>query len=302
MTAINLEDLKRIPDTLEPPRRVVSLVPSMTESLFVLGFGDSVVGVTEYCIHPADKVAGLPKLGGTKNPDVSRIASLKPDLVLVNQEENTQAAVEALLAAGLRVWMTFPLTVDQALDDLRALLAIYHTDKPALHINSLQMALDWARAAAVDQPPVRYFCPIWQQGEELDMWWMTFNKNTYMDSLLAVFGGQNVFAEREKREPLEADLGRAEGQPAEGDRRYPRVSQEEVIEAMPDLILLPSEPFVFGQGHLPALRNLLAFTPAVKTDNLRLVDGALLTWPGVRLGRALQELPALFPSLTDDVY
>ncbi|TAK12903.1 MAG: hypothetical protein EPO32_07205 [Anaerolineae bacterium] len=300
MPTLDLNDLKRVPDLTEPPRRVISLVPSMTESLFALGFGASVVGVTEYCIHPADKVAWLPKLGGTKNPDITRIAALKPDLVMVNQEENTEAAVAALLAAGVRVWMTFPQTVDQAIDDLRALLAVYHSDKPALHINSLQMALDWARAATTDQPPVRYFCPIWQQGEGLDMWWMTFNKNTYMDDLLAVFGGQNVFAEREKREPLDADLGRAEGRPADGDRRYPRVSQQEVIEAMPDLILLPSEPFVFTAQHLDPLRNLLAFTPAVKSNNLRLVDGTLLTWPGARLGRALQELPALFPPTTDD--
>lgn len=296
MATINPEDLKRVPDTLEPPRRVISLVPSMTESLFALGFGASVVGITDYCIHPADALHDLPRLGGTKTPDLARIKALRPDLVLANQEENTPAALTALVEAGIPVWLTFPLTVDEALDDLRALLAIYHTDKPALHINTLQMALDWARAAAADQPPLPYFCPIWQQGEGVDIWWMTFNRHTYMDSLLSVFGGQNVFTDREKREPLAADLGQEAGEPAAGDRRYPRVSQAEVIAAAPELILLPSEPFAFTQQHLTDIRNLLAFTPAGKKGQLRLVEGDLLTWPGVRLGRALQELPAFFPT------
>ncbi|MBI3159862.1 MAG: ABC transporter substrate-binding protein [Chloroflexi bacterium] len=296
MPGLDLDALKKTPDTLEPPRRVVSLVPSMTESLFALGFGASVVGVTEYCIHPAGRVAGLPKVGGTKNPDIEKIKELGPDLVMANQEENTPQAVQALLDAGLRVWVTFPQTVNQTINDLRALLAIYHTDKPALHINSLQMALDWARAASFEQPRIRYFCPIWQQGEGPDTWWMTFNRHTYTDSLLAVFGGENIFADREKREPLAADLGRGQGQPAEGDRRYPRVSQEEVIEAAPELIILPSEPFAFTAQHLRDIRNLLAFTPAAKAGRLRLVDGTLLTWPGARLGSALQELPALFLS------
>ncbi len=293
---MNLEDLKRVPDLAEPPKRVVSLVPSMTESLFALGFGPSVVGITDYCIYPEAPLAGLPRLGGTKNPDISRLLALRPDLVMANQEENTPVAIEAILAAGVPVWLTFPLTVDEAIDDLRKLLAVYHTDKPALHINSLQMALDWARAAAVDQPPTPYFCPIWQQGEDMDTWWMTFNRHTYMDSLLAVFGGQNIFAERERREPLAADLGQESGPPAKGDRRYPRVGQAEVIAAEPQLVILPSEPFVFTAEHLQSVRNLLAFTPAGKSGRLRLVDGSLLTWPGVRLGKALQELPALFPT------
>ena len=98
------------------PRRVVSLVPSLTESLFELGVGDTVVGVTDYCIHPAERLAGLPRLGGPKNPDIAAIAALQPDLVLANWEENTRQAVEAL-ERGVPVWVTLPLSVPRGNGD-----------------------------------------------------------------------------------------------------------------------------------------------------------------------------------------
>jgi len=97
-----------------PPRRIVSLVPSWTEALFALGAGDSVVGVTEYCVHPADRVARLARVGGTKNPDTRAIAALRPDLVLANREENRQRDVERLEAAGLRVFVTYARRVAEA--------------------------------------------------------------------------------------------------------------------------------------------------------------------------------------------
>ena len=79
-----------------PPRRMVSLVPSMTESLFDLGLGEHLCAVTDYCIHPVEAVRGLERIGGTKKPNIERILQLQPDLVLANQEENTRQAVEAL--------------------------------------------------------------------------------------------------------------------------------------------------------------------------------------------------------------
>jgi ABC-type Fe3+-hydroxamate transport system substrate-binding protein len=116
-----LQALKAIPDLGGPPRRVVSLVPSMTESLFALGFGATVVGATDYCIHPAEQLEDMPRVGGPKNPDIDQVVALRPDLVFVNQEENTRQLVEALLEAGLQVWLTFPQTVDEAVDVLRPL-------------------------------------------------------------------------------------------------------------------------------------------------------------------------------------
>ncbi len=80
--------------------RIVSLVPSLTEALFSLGLGERIVAVTDWCVRPADRVAALPKVGGTKNPSVEQIVALAPDLVIANQEENRQRVIEALREAS----------------------------------------------------------------------------------------------------------------------------------------------------------------------------------------------------------
>src|SRR5688572_1971180 len=107
-----------------PPQRIVSLVPSETETLFAFGLGARVVGATEYCVHPAAGLAGVPRVGGTKNPDLAAIRALAPDLVLANQEENRPDDVAALAAAGLAVYVSFPCTVAETLAHLRVLLAL----------------------------------------------------------------------------------------------------------------------------------------------------------------------------------
>jgi ABC-type Fe3+-hydroxamate transport system substrate-binding protein len=274
---------------------VVSLVPSITESIIMLGFGGSLSAITDFCIHPKDKVGGMQRVGGTKNPDIAAIQSLNPDIVFVNQEENTEDTVTALLEAGIPLWLSFPKTPDDAIDVLRGILAIYHDDRAAIHVNSLQAALDWAAAAAEDAPMKRYFCPIWMEGKGEAAWWMTFNQDTYADALLSIMGGENIFAERERRYPLDADIAEEEAKSADGrDTRYPRVTVAEIVALDPELILLPSEPFAFDPGHKTEIETLLAFTSAVKNKNVKFVDGSLITWHGVRLGQALQDLPELF--------
>ncbi|KAA3648336.1 MAG: hypothetical protein DWQ07_04905 [Chloroflexi bacterium] len=296
MPDLDLAQLSQIPDLPAPPKRVVSLVPSTTESLFTLGFGDTVVGITDYCIHPAEALSDLPRLGGTKNPEVDEIIALKPDLVFTNQEENTSQAIQSLVDADVPVWLSFPQNVDQCINMLFDLVAIYHTDLAAMQLKALQNAIDWARGAAESQEPISYFCPIWQDEADGQTWWMTFNQHTFPHDLLAVFGGQNIFAERQRQYPLAADLGKQESDSGDEheDTRYPRVTIEEVVEANPALILLPSEPFVFDDAHRTALMDILAETAAVKNNNVYLVDGSLITWHGTRIAMALQELPQYF--------
>ncbi len=285
-----------------PPKRVVSLVPSMTESLFDLGLGESLVGITDYCIHPAEALAELPRIGGPKNPRLEDILALQPDLVIANQEENTRQAVEAMEAAGLRVWVTFPKTVRQSVDVLWILVGIYGSRPAAVRLETLEITLDWAASAAEDQPKQRYFCPIWEdQTSSGERWWMTFNCQTYAHDLLRLAGGENVFADRERRYPLSADLGAGEAQEAgvedkasNRDTRYPRVSLDEIRAAGPEVILLPSEPFPYDEKHLQTFRELLAGTPAVENGRIHLLDGSLITWHGTRLGSALRELPIFF--------
>ena len=280
----------------QAPQRVVSLVPSLTESLFDLGFGSAVVGITDYCIYPAEGVAGLPRLGGPKNPDVEQIVDLHPDLVIANMEENTRQAVEALEATGIAVWVSFPRTVIQSMEVLWKLVELFRSVPARLRLQTLELTLDWAISAAGEHPPLSYFCPIWfEEPAKGQPWWMTFNADTYCSDLLKVCGGQNVFASRERRYPLEADLGAQPPQePAGRDVRYPRVTLDEIVAAQPEVILLPSEPFSFGDPHRQRLKQLLKDTPAVQNDNLHLVDGSLITWHGTRLARSLQELPKLF--------
>lgn len=280
-----------------PPRRVVSLVPSLTESLFELGLGE-VVGVTDYCLHPAAALAGMPRLGGTKNPRLDNILALKPDLVLANQEENSRSSIEALRAAGIPVWLSFPRTVQQSLDDLWYLAGLFQSPAAAGKLKTLAMAVDWARSAAADLPGVRYFCPIWYEGNGVDTgWWMTFNQQTYSHDLLALCGGVNVFAHRLRRYPLAADLGDAQVEPA-GDRdtRYPRLSAAEIEEANPDVIILPSEPYAFTEKFRLHIMTLWPELKAVRGNRVVLVDGSLITWHGTRLARALRDLPAIINS------
>lgn len=279
-----------------PPERVVSLVPSMTDSLFELGLGDLLVGVTDYCQPPDPQAARLARVGGTRAPDVETISSLAPDLVLANQEETSRPSVEKLERAGLKVWTTFPRTAAEAVQVLWAVLGIFRVQEAAAKVATLELTLDWAERASEGSPPISYFCPIWRgDSKSLGVWWMTFNDLTYSGDLLRICGGRNVFADRQRLYPLAADLGRVDPEPAgEHDTRYPRLTKQEVIDAQPELILLPDEPYAFDETYIEGIREAFAATPAATRGRILPVDGRLVTWHGTRMARALSDLPALF--------
>jgi len=282
----------------KPPERVVSLVPSITESLFDLGFGGHIVGITDYCIHPAIDVENLPRIGGPKTPDVQAILALQPDLIIANWEENTYSAVESLRAAGQSVWVTFPQTVRESIELLWTLADLFRGHMAKIRLQTLELTLDWAVSAASERKPVRYFCPIWYDPDEAGLpWWMTFNQKTYCHDLLFLLGGQNVFAQRERRFPLLAEFGLAPAEPkTPQDTRYPRVGVEEICLAQPEVILLPDEPYPFNPVDIDRIKNLLRDTPAVQNERIFPLDGTLITWFGTRLALALRELPALLDS------
>lgn len=280
---------------MPPPARIISLVPSITESLFDLGFGQFLVGITDYCVHPAGKVSALKKVGGTKNARVEDILALRPELVIASQEENTPAIVHALETAKIPVWLTFPKTVEAALSDLRHLADIFQSYNAYLSVDMLEKSVEFARAAAVDGEHPRIFCPIWRGEQDGQPWYMTCNAETYLSDVLTVFGGENVFASRLRRYPLDADLKNEAGQAPEGrDTRYPCISLDEIRATQPELILLPDEPFAFNAQHIAELKTLLPESPATQNGRIHLLDGSLLTWPGTRLGKALQQLPEYF--------
>lgn len=277
----------------KPPERVVSLVPSMTRSLFDLQLAGPLVGITDYCLPPIAEADRLVRVGGTRSPDVSRILALDPDLVLANQEENSRQTVEDLEAEGVPVWVTFPRTVDRAIEILWVLTDLFRRPSSGDIIRSLEATLQWTERAARELPRRRLFCPIWQEeDQDLGPWWMTFNEETYAHDLLARLGVDSVFANRRRRYPLKADLGVVEQEPdADRDTRYPRVLPQEVVQAAPEIILLPSEPFPFSEDHVDGIRSRLASTPAVIHDRIYFIDGRLITWHGTYLANALRDLP-----------
>ena len=280
----------------QPPRRVISLVPSLTESLFDLGFGGSVIGISDYCTQPAQELKELPHLGGPKNPNIEEIIALNPDLILLNQEENTRQAVEALLEASMPVWITFPRSIRAALDTLWTLAGIYQSPMAAARVETIERAVKWTELAHENKNPTRYFCPIWK-GEAANglQWWMTFNQDTYAADVLRAIGGLNVFAGRMRRYPLEADLGQVEEEDSTNlDTRYPRVTLDEIRHAQPELILLPDEPFLFTETDKAEFLQALGDTPAGIQGRIQLLEGSLITWHGTRLARAMAELPSIF--------
>ena len=242
-----------------PPRSIVSLVPSLTEALFAFGLGDRVSGVTRFCVEPAEGVADKPKIGGTKNVDVAQVASLFPDLVLANVEENTQPDVEALEAAGLRVFLTYACTVFEAIQELRAIAAITGSEEAARPvIDDAQSALNEAHAANAKRRAIRTFCPIWRNP------WMTIGPDTYIHDVLRVCGAANVFADSLDR--------------------YPVFDLAEVAARRPEIVLLPDEPYRFGQKHAPEVIEKL---PGAR---IYCLDGKMLCWYGPRIAESLRQL------------
>lgn len=250
-----------------PARRIVSLIPSITEILFSLGVGEQIVGVTKFCTEPAAAVRGKPKVGGPKNPRREAILGLMPDLVIANVEENHQADVDALRAAGVPVFVTYPRTVREGIQLIRDLGALVGKTSSADAIGAMgEEALAAIEQRTDGRERVRVFCPIWRRP------YMTINADTYMDSMLWTCGGENIF----RNSP----------------DRYPTVDLAEMARLRPDVVLLPDEPFPFGQKHLEDFRGM-ADVPAILTGRLHFVDGKVLSWYGPRIAESLRTLTGI---------
>jgi ABC-type Fe3+-hydroxamate transport system substrate-binding protein len=276
------------------PSRVVSLVPSSTDSMFAFELASTLVGITDYCEFPSAINPQPERIGGPKNPDISKIVALNPDLIIANREENDRESVEQLVAADLILWLTFPKTVADAIQDLWHLVRLFKIERAAApQLETLERISEWTQLAEPEHIGSSFFCPIWQSDDQ--DWWMTFNSETYANDILIHCGGRNVFSERKRNYPLKTDLGVEDGTGSEGgDTRYPRVKIDDIRETKPDVILLPSEPYHFGEDHIEMFKTELEGIPAVETGSIFLVDGRLITWHGIRIAEALVELPRYF--------
>lgn len=244
--------------------RVVSLCPSLTELVFDLGRGDTLIGRTRFCVHPAQGVDAVERVGGTKNPKVDRIVALGPDLVLMNEEENRREDAAALRAAGLEVHTSLPRTAEETATMVRTIANLLGAAASGDEIaGDIEARAARVRTAARDRPPVSYVYLIWRDP------WMTISNDTFIAELLGMAAGRNVFA------------GAGE--------RYPVVTTDQLADADPRVVLLSSEPFPFGEGHIEELRGALGWP----RSRFALVDGELLSWHGSRTPRGIDYAEAV---------
>jgi ABC-type Fe3+-hydroxamate transport system substrate-binding protein len=272
-----------------PPRRIVSLVPSDTLTLFDLGMGDLLVGRTRYCVEPVGKVENIPEVGGTKDIDVDAVCDLAPELILANKEENTRKALETLAQRSWPVFVSYPTRVGDGLAQIARLARILGIVQEPEVKELIRRAY-----AVLEAPPpeqrLRGFAPIWMDPL------MTMTNLTFGSDMLAQVGIDNVFGDRERRYPLAADLGKADPKAVgERDLCYPRIRIEEVVERAPEVILLPDEPHEFSAEDAEVFRGL--DIPAARNDAVVFCDGKDLFWHGSRIIEGLPRLRALVAEL-----
>jgi ABC-type Fe3+-hydroxamate transport system substrate-binding protein len=259
-----VDDLGLRVELKRAPRRLVSLVPSWTQTLFALGVGGQVVGVTKFCVEPTGPLDGIPRIGGTKNPDLRAIRELAPDVVIANAEENRREDLELLRAQSVPVFVTYPRTVTGAVESILRLGKLVARGAEAnamareiVHsVSEIEADIGvWAKLR------FRVFCPIWKNP------WMSFNGDTYAHDVLRMLGFNNVYA-------------------AAGER-YPMTTLEEAIELRPDIVLLPNEPYQFNDKDVEELKRLL---PPALARRVILISGRDLHWYGVHMIEGLKSL------------
>lgn len=233
------------------PRRIVSLVPSTTESVCAFGAGDRLVGCTRYCTEPAAALAGVARVGGTKNPKRDAVMALQPDLVLANAEENRPEDL-AWLAARAPVLTQTPRTVAEATSALGELAAVLGVG------GALAEAVARASApTAAAARPLRAYYAIWRKP------WMTVNRDTYVHDVMAQCGFANVAA----------DAG----------ARYPEMAPEDAVARGVEVVLLASEPWAFDAAQRAELVAARTFGDAA----VALCDGRDFSWHGVHVAAGL---------------
>lgn len=257
MTRVVVDDLgtrTEVPDEL---RRLVSLVPNLSEVLWWWRLTDRVVAVTDWCVAPPTAFDRAARMRGTKNPDTAQIAALEPDLVVANEEENRELDVRRLRDAGVAVYVTRVRTVVDAADSLARLGSVLGVQRAGAGLQqSIVRGLD---RVPRDVAPLTTFCPVWRDP------WMATGRATFAGDLLARCGFAVV--------------------PAGDEQRYPRVTLDDIADHDPDVVLLPDEPYAFG----PDDRRTFAGWRA----RVRLVDGTALTWWGPRTPDAIGDLARL---------
>ncbi len=239
------DQLSRKVEVSYPPKRIISLVPSQTELLFYLGLSVSVVGITKFCVHPAEWFKTKTKVGGTKNFRFDVIDQLKPDLIIGNKEENYREGI-AKLETNYPVWMSDISSFEDALHMMEGIGQLTDRDAEAA---KLIAEIKISFLGLKPRLPLKVLYLIWKSP------WMAAGKDTFIDSMLSKIRLKNILTES----------------------RYPTISESQLQHLQPDVVMLSSEPFPFKQQHIHELQ--IAFPKA----KVILVDGEMFSWYGSRM-------------------
>lgn len=243
--------------------RIVSLVPSITELLCELGLASCVVGRTGFCVHPADVVRSIPKIGGTKDVNIDKLRRLAPTHLVVNIDENEKPAVDALAQFIPHVIVTHPLAPRDNLDLYRLLGGVFRAEDRAEALCAA-FEREYAALAALPKgvPQTMLYC-IWKDP------WMTVSRDTYIARMMAEIGWQ-CWA-------------------APSGERYPAFDWSDELVRSIDGVLLSSEPYRFTETHVDALERQIG-------KPVQLVDGEMMSWYGSRAIAGLRYLRQLAAS------
>jgi ABC-type Fe3+-hydroxamate transport system substrate-binding protein len=236
----NINTLKR------DPRRIISLVPSITELLFDLGLDQEVIGITKFCVHPQHWITTKTNIGGTKNLNFEKINALKPDLIIANKEEQVKEQIE-ILAHDYPIYLTDINTYDAALEMIANLGELTNRKTAAENIiNQIDLAFENLKDQNFSKSCIYL---IWNNPI------MASGQQTYINAILEKIGFQNCI----------------------NTERYPELQVEQIQQLNPEYILLSSEPYPFKEKHVHEFKLLF---PNAK---IGLVDGELFSWYGSRM-------------------
>jgi len=255
-----LDQLGRTIILEKEPKRIVSLVPSLTELLFSLGLREQMVGRTRFCIHPAHEVNDAEVVGGTKNFSVERIRELKPDLIIANKEENDRARIEEL-AREFPIWISDVTDLFSAIDMIHGIGQITSRVEKA-HLISETILDSFSTLKPVRKHNALYF--IWKKP------WMVAGKNTFINDVMHRAGMVNVMT----------------------NERYPELTENDIDQLDPDVIFLSSEPYPFREEHRIQMEK--RFPRAT----VKLVNGEYFSWYGSRLLGSARYLHSLLDVIT----
>lgn len=230
-----------------PAKRIISLVPSITEVLYDLGLDKETVGITKFCVHPEHWFRTKLRIGGTKQVHINRITDLQPDLVIANKEENVQEQVEEI-ARNYPVLLTEIQNLDDALNMILDIGMLTGTSLKAIGLSQQIHAGFKALPKPTNLKSAAYL--IWKKP------YMAAGGSTFIDSMLAYAGFSNAFQDK---------------------TRYPVVTEDDLRQSQCQVILLSSEPYPFKDSDIKELQDILP------NARIRLVDGELFSWYGSRL-------------------